>query len=281
MMGLTRLTILNLALLLCPIARAQITYQESRNASIIIGKWLSKSTGHYDFYSATSVATKRAGKKFFGIPDLQMASEFGVSQMQAPRDEDVTKAYEVIGADTSNMSNSLSLTRFHVNLGFANQHDFTFSYLTSPIDQIKGWGLGYKHVLAHQGYGYLSYRLHYARAERDNYFTSNSYTNDLAVSLYLRLVDIYVGFRHWSGKVDFNSTVPELKLPEVNYFSTASEIEHYYGIILALTTNSRFTMEANSLGKQKSIIGKLSFHFDSLVPTTDSGWFRDPRYIKQ
>jgi hypothetical protein len=57
--------------------RAQVTYDESLEAARTIGTWLSKSTGHYDFLSATPVGPKRAGKKFFirGFPDMQTASD--------------------------------------------------------------------------------------------------------------------------------------------------------------------------------------------------------------
>lgn len=261
-------------------AYGQVTEAQSKKSSQIIGKWLSKSTGHYDFQSATTVNPKRAGSKFFGIPDMQMASDYGISLMDAPRSDEVTNAYETIGADTSDMDRSLRIPRFHANWGFANRHDLTFSYLMSNPDDITGWGLGYKRVIGRTNYVYLTYRLNYSRSARENYFNNRSFTNDLSLSLYLRLIDFYVGVRHWAGKVSFDATIPALELPEVEYFSTASEIEHYFGLIAALTTNTRLTLEANSLGDRYAVAGKLSLHFDSLFPTFNS-WFRDPRYIKQ
>jgi hypothetical protein len=259
---------------------AQVTEQESRKAAKTIGMWLSKTTGHYDLQSATTVNPKRAGDKFFGIPDVQMASDYGISYMQAPRTDDVTNAFKTIGADTSNMASTVKLPRFHLNLGFANKHDFALSYLLPGPDEINGWGLGYKRVLWRMRYLYFSYRFGYARSSRDDYFTATSYVNDLSASLYLRLIDIYTGVRHWSGKVKFESPVPELQLQPIEYFSTASEIEPYVGIIAAMTIHSRLTLEVSSLSESYSVTGKFSFHFDSLFPSFEN-WFRDPRYIKQ
>jgi len=258
----------------------QATVSESQKAAKTIGMWLSKNSGHYDLQSATTINPQRAGKKFFGIPDMQMASDYGISYMQAPRTHEVTNAYKTIGADTSNMASSLKLARFHLNLGFANKHDFTFSYLLPSDDEIKGWGLGYKRVLARLRYIYFSYRLGYARSSRDDYFSATSYVNDLSLSVYLRLLDVYAGIRHWSGKVRFDSTIPELQLQPIEYFSTASEIEPYFGVIAATTTNTRMTLEASSLGDSYVVTGKFSFHFDSILPTFEN-WFRDPRLIKQ
>jgi hypothetical protein len=263
-----------------PLAWAQVTEQQSRSSARVIGKWLTKSSGHYDFQSATTVNPKRAGKKFFGIPDMQMASDYGVSYMMAPRTREVTNAYETIGADTSSMANSLHLPRFHLNLGFANKHDFNLSYLIPAQDAIRGWGLGYKQVLTRINYLYVSYRLAYGRSHKEDYFSASSLVNDLSISLYLRLIDFYMGARHWVGRVNFKSTIPELQLPPMEYFSTAGEIEPYFGVILATTTHTRFTLEASSFNKTYSFAGKFSFHFDSLFPSFEN-WFRDPRYIKQ
>lgn len=259
---------------------AQVSFEDSKAASITIGKWIAKSTGHYDFLSATSVAVKRAGSKFFGKPDLQMASEYGFSYSQAPRSDEVTAAYQTIGADVSSMNDSLSLTRFHLNLGFENKHDFSLSYLTSPTDRVKGWGIGYKRVLATNHYLYLTYRLHYSNAEHEQTFKAQSLSNDLSASLYLRLIDIYVGARHWSGKVRFNSEVQQLQLPDVEFFSDTSELETYYGLMIASSTNSRLSVEGNTLAGEKMITAKFSLRFNSLLPTR-GGWFRDPRHIKQ
>ncbi len=261
-------------------AYGQITDKQSEKASMVIGKWLSKSTGHYDFHSATTVNPLRAGSKFFGIPNIQMASDYGISYMDAPRDLDVTNAYKTIGADTSNMDTSLGLSRFHLNLGFGNKHDLTLSYLIPQVEGIKGWGAGYKRVISRDRYLFFTYRLNYSRSSREDYFTSISFTNDLSLSIYLRLIDIYIGLRHWSGNVKFYSTIPALELPEMDYISELHEIEHYVGVTAATTTNSRFTFELNSIGNQYALAGKLSLHFDSLFPTFNN-WFRDPRYIKQ
>jgi hypothetical protein len=260
--------------------RAQVTSQESQKAAETIGKWLSKTTGHYDLQSATTVNPQRAGNKFFGIPDMQMASDYGISYMQTPRIDEVTKAYKTIGADTSTMASSLKLPRFHLNLGFANKHDVNFSYLLPSDDEIKGWGVGYKVVLSRWRYLYLSYRIGLAQSSRENYFSATSYVNDLSASVYLRLIDIYAGMRHWSGKVSFESTIPQLQLQPIEYFSTASEIEPYVGVIAATTTHTRLTVEGSSLSESYSVTAKFSFHFDSLFPTFEN-WLRDPRYIKQ
>ena len=105
---------------------SQATEEQSRDASEVIGRWLSKSTGHYDFLSATTVNPKRAGTKFFGIPDMQFASEYGFSYMESPRNIDVTNAYKTIGADTGEMARSIKMSRFHLNFGFDNKHDLVF-----------------------------------------------------------------------------------------------------------------------------------------------------------
>lgn len=274
-----KLSFLFLIFILTP-AFGQVTEAQSRRSSRIIGKWISKSTGHYDFQSATTVNPKRAGTKFFGIPDMQMASDYGVSLMDAPRGNEVTNAYQTIGADTTAMDPSLIIPRFHANWGFANKYDFTYSYIMPNSDDITGWGLGHKRVIGKTNYFYFTYRLNYSRSQRKDYFDNWSVMNDLSFSLYLRLIDFYIGLRHWSGKISFDATIPALQLPEVNYFSTVSEIDHYFGLIAALTTNTRLTLEANSLGEKYAIAGKLSLHFDSLLPTFNN-WFKDPRYIKQ
>lgn len=280
---MTRIESLFLALSCCLITSgvyAQVTQKQSEKAAESIGKWLTKATGHYDLQSATTVNPQRAGTRFFGIPDMQMASDYGISYMQSPRTAKVTDAYKTIGADTSSMASALKLPRFHLNLGFANKHDFTFSYLLPSDDKINGWGLGYKNVLARYAYVYLSYRFGYARSSRENYFQSTSYVNDLSLSLYLRLIDFYAGVRHWSGKVRFAAEMPELALKPIEFYSRASELEPYVGVIMATTTHTRFTLEASSLPRNYTIAGKLSFHFDSILPTLNN-WFRDPRYIKQ
>lgn len=262
-------------------ALAQVTSADSTRASTVIAKWLSKSTGHYDFLSATTVNPKQKGRRFFGIPNMQMASDYGISYMESPRDQNVTNAYDTIGADTTDMKRALQIPRFHLALGFANKHDFTFSYILPQIDEVKGWGIGYKRVLwQHAHTLFFSYRANYSQSSKAEYFKSTSLMNDLSISIYLRLVDLYAGVRHWTGRVNFESSIPELQLPEVEYFSKASEIERYFGLIAATTTNTRFTLEANTIGRKYAVGAKFSFHFDSIFPTMDN-LFRDPRYIQQ
>jgi hypothetical protein len=265
----------------CPRLFAQVTYEQSRQASVTVGKWLSRSTGHYDFLSATPVGPKRPGKKFFiiGTPAMQTASDYGISYSQAPRDEEVTQSLNTLGFDTRNLSRVLDMHRFHVNLGFANKHDFTFSYLQN-MEGLRGWGVGYKRVLYQYRYFYLTGRTQYARSNRENHFDSVAITHDLSASLYFVLVDIYAGARHAAGRVNFESDVPALRLPPVRFFSDISEIEYYYGVAFATTTNTRISFNVNQLGKELAVAGKLSFRFDSLLPSMDN-WFRDPRYIRQ
>lgn len=274
------LTIVLFTLSLVNEACSQVTKRQTQKAAQEIGKWLSRTTGHYDMQSATSVNPKRAGNRFFGIPDMQTASDYGISYTQAPRTDKVTKAYETIGADTSHMASALKLPRFHLNLGFANKHDFNFSYLIPNEDKVEGWGVGYKRVIAQSGHMFFSYRLGFSRSSRKNYFEASSLVNDFSVSLYLRLIDFYAGVRHWSGKVSFEAEIPELVVNPIEYFSNVSELQPYVGVIMATTTNTRFTVEASSLSNTYSLTGKFSFHFDSLLPTFNN-WFRDPRYIKQ
>ena len=260
---------------------AQVTYEESRQASITVGKWLSKSTGHYDFLSATPVATKRGGEHFsiVGSPNIQTASDYGISYTQVPRDNNVTSAYQVLGFDTSDFSHTIDLTRFQLSLGFNHKHDFTFSYLTST-DGISGWGVGYKRVLLDYRHFFFSYRAQYARSKLDAYFDNMSITNDLSASLHFQLIDIYSGVRHSMGRLNFDSSIPQLSLPQVNFFSKLSELEYFYGVVLSTSLNSRLTFQLNQIGEEYSLAGKFSLHFDSLLPTIN-GWFRDPRYIKQ
>ena len=264
------------------LVKAEITLEESRQAAEVIGKWFSKATGHYDFLSATPVATKRAGKKFMITiaPDMQTASDYGVSYMQVPRDDKVTAAYEKLGIDTSGMAKSLGLSRLHINLGFENKHDFTFSYLATFDKKFSGWGLGYKRVLYQLGIFYFSYRIQYARSERDDYYFHEGMTNDFSASLYMRLIDVFAGVRHSVGKVKFKSTIPELQLPDVKFVSPINELEYFYGIGIATTKNTRLTLQGTKLGNEVAVAAKLSFHFDSLLPSGE-GWLADPRYIKQ
>lgn len=265
----------------CGSVKAQVTYRQSLEAARTIGTWLSKSTGHYDFLSATPVGPKRAGKKFFirGYPDMQTASDYGLSYMMVNRDNEVTNAYEVLGFNTSNMSDSLGLNRFHLALNADNKHDFTFSYLSS-LDGVRGWGLGYKHVLFNYRYFYISHRMQYGRAGLRDYFDNINITNDVSMSLYMRLFDIYAGVKHSFGSSKFETSNAALELPTVYYSSPLAKLDSFYGLWVATSTNSRLSLQINQFGKEFSYSGKFSLWFDSLIPTSDN-WFRDPRYIKQ
>lgn len=261
---------------------SQVTFEESRAASKIIGKWLSRSTAHFDFLSATPVAPKRAGDKFMITiaPAKQYASDYGLSYQRIKRDQNVTNAYEVLGFDTENFSETIDLTRVHLNFGITNDYDFTLSYLKTS-DEVSGYGIGFKQLLIKYRYFYLSHRVQVARSELKSYFDNWALVNDLGMSLYFTLLDFYVGARHSAGRVRFFSSTSELNLPPINYFSKFSEIEMYYGIVLATSYNTRLTFQGNKNGEELSIGAKFSFHFDSLLPTSSHNWFRDPRYIKQ
>lgn len=266
----------------CPLSLVygQATNAETKDAAKIIGTWLSKSTAHYDFQSATTLNPKRAGTKFFGIPDMQMASDYGISFMSAPRDQDVTEAYKYIGSYNPNMDNALKLSRIHFNFGFDNRHDFCISYLMPQEEEISGWGMGYKRSFKLTPYYYFSYRFNFSRSYKENYFDSTTFMQDVAASIHFILFDGYLGVRQFGGMINFSSNIPSLKIPQTTYLSSIDELEYYIGVIGSTTTNTRATFEASTLGKNYSIVAKLSFHFDSLWPTPNN-WFRDPRYIKQ
>ena len=270
-----------MALLISTSANSQVTYDESVAAARVIGSWLSKSTGHYDFLSATPVGPKRAGTKFFirGWPATQMASDYGISYSQVARDSEVSDAYEVLGFNTNGVSKTINMNRFHLALNFANKHDFTFSYLSS-VDGLKGWGVGYKRVLYQYRYFYLSYRAQYGRSKKEDYFDNINVTNDLSASLYFRVIDFYAGFKHAFGSIDFEAPVPALRLPRIYYSSALNQLDYFYGIAVATSTNSRLNLQLNQFGEEFAISSKFSLWFDSLLPTA-SNWFRDPRHIKQ
>jgi hypothetical protein len=260
---------------------AQITQQQAEQASLVIGKWLSKSTGHYDFLSASPVGPKRAGEKFFirEKPAMQTASDYGFSYMQAVLDDDVKEAYELLGYNVSEMAQTVDLTRLHLAWGFANKHDFTFSYLSSQ-EGITGWGVGYKRVLSQWGPFYTAYRIQYSRASLEDYFDSSFISNDLSLAVHFPLVDLFAGFKHTTAKIQFEATEVALRLPEVNYFADISELEYFYGLVLATTYNTRLTLQFSQVGLEYSAAAKFSFHYDSLLPTKTQ-WLKDPRYIRQ
>ncbi len=261
---------------------ATTTLDEGTKASKIVARWFSKITEHEDFQSATPVAVKRAGPKFMIVvaPDMQMASDYGFSYTQARRDEELTHAYETLGVDTKEMSTYVELNRVHANWGIGNLTDLSFSYLFTLDDSFSGWGLGYKRVLKQVGPFYFSYRIKYSRSDKEDYYFSESLTNDFSLSLYLRLIDFYVGARHTSGKVKFISSIPQLQYPTVKYVSNADQLEYFSGVSIATTTNTRLAFQAAKFGNSLMFSAKLSMHFDSIFPG-GNGWFRDPRYIKQ
>lgn len=263
-------------------ALTQTQYDDYRNASIVIGKWLSKSTSHNDMLSGTPVSTQRQGDKFMIAegPATQFASDYGFSVMHAPLDSKVNDAYEVIGANKSSLPKYLELERFHVALGVGNRDDLTASFLTTQDFTLTGWGVGYKRVLVYYGPFFLSYRGQYSRSQRDNFFEQQSFTNDLSGSIYLLFLDLYAGVRHTIGIIKFSSNDPSLALPKITYFSKLSELEYFYGMSLTLTTKIRLAVQANKVNDDYAIAAKLSFHFNSLLPEFDN-LFSDPRHLKR
>lgn len=262
-------------------AYTAVTFDESRAASTVIGKWLSRSTGHFDFYSATPVAPKRAGERFMitVVPSKQFASDYGLSYQQITRDQNVNGAYQTLGFNTDEFSKTIELSRIHANFGITNKYDLTLSYLFSP-DKISGWGVGFKNVLFNYRHLYFSHRIQAGHSKLEAYFDNWVMVNDLSMSLYFTLVDFYGGVRHSAGKVRFYSAISALNLPPINYVSSLSELEYFYGVVLAPSFNTRLTFQANKNGEELSLGAKFSFHFDSILPSA-SGWFKDPRYIKQ
>jgi hypothetical protein len=260
---------------------AQATYQQAQDASLVIGRWISRSTSHFDFLSATPIGPKRAGTKFFivGAPAKQTASDYGFSQQQNSINDEVKQAYDILGINSSGLGENLIINRYHLGFNFANLHDFTLSFIHSSED-ISGWGLGYKKVLAQTGPFYTSYRIQYARSRLFNYFDSISISQDLSISLYLRLIDFYAGVKHSAGKILFESDIPTLQLPEAEFGSRLEQIETFYGIVIATSVNSRLSLQVNQFDSDYSIAAKFSFRFDSLFPTANN-WLRDPRYLKQ
>lgn len=263
-------------------ALTETQYSDYQNASKTIGKWLVKSSSHYDFYSATPIATRQPGIKFMiaGAPPTQYASDYGVSVMRAPLDQKVIAAYEVIGTPASALPQYLELNRFHVGLGLGNNDDVTASFVTTQDMSLTGWGVGYKTVLVHNGPFFFSYRAQYSQASRDNFFTTQSLTNDFSCSLYFLLFDIYGGVRHTAGIINFSAPSPQLALPEIKYFSNLNELEYFYGASLALSTKLRLTLQANKVSDDYSIAAKISFHFNSLLPERGDV-LRDPRYLRR
>jgi len=259
----------------------QATYQQAQDASITIGRWLSRSTGHNDFLSATPIGPKRAGVKFFivGAPAKQTASDYGFSQQQNQINENVKSAYSMLGISPDNHGKYLTINRYHLGFNFANVHDFSVSFIHSSED-ISGWGFAYKKVINQSGPFYTSYRLQYGKSKLYNYFDSLTYSHDLSISLYLRLIDFYAGVRHSMGEISFQSDIPSLQLPEAKFGNDQIKLESFYGIVIATSVNSRLAIQANKWDQDYSIAAKFSLRFDSLFPTANN-WLKDPRYLKQ
>jgi hypothetical protein len=260
-------------------ASASRSYEQSKSAATTIGKWLSASISHYELISATPTGPRRSGKEFFvnKVP-LQMASDYGLSVMRAPIGDDIKNAYATLGFDTSDLARALYLTRLHAVWSFDNAHDFSYSYLLS--EGLSGWGLGYKRVFHQAGARYFSYRIGYAHTERENWYRGDQIATEAAASLYLRLVDFYGGLRHVFGRVEFQSSVPELQLPAINYFAGLDDLEYFLGAVLATSVNTRMTFQMNLVRDEIKITGKFSFRFDELFPTSGN-WLEDPRALKQ
>jgi hypothetical protein len=258
---------------------ASRTYEESKSAATTIGKWISSSASHYELISATPLGPRRAGKKFFvKTAPLQMASDYGISFMRAPTSDDLKDAYRTLGFDTSAMARALYLTRLHAAWSFGNAHDFSYSYLLSK--DLSGWGLGYKRVFHQAGPRYFSYRIGYSHTERENWYRGDQIATEVAASLYMRLVDFYGGLRHVFGRVEFQSSVPELRLPAISYFAGLEDLEYFLGVVLATSVNTRMTFQMNLVREELKVAGKFSFRFDELYPTSGN-WLKDPRALKQ
>lgn len=287
-MGLFMQKIRTASLFLCLVvscqsfAVTQTQFNDYKDASIVIGKWLSKSTSHNDILSGTPISTKRQGNQFMIAegPATQYASDYGFSIMRSPLDSKIISAYEVIGANTATLPKYLELNRFHVGLGIGNKDDITASFIATQDMTLTGWGAGYKRVIAYHGPFFMSYRGQYSRTKRDNFFTQQSFTNDISGSVYLLFFDIYAGVRHTVGIINFAASDPTLVLPKVTYFSKLSELEYFYGISMALTTKLRLGIQANKVDDDYSIAAKLSFHFNSLLPEMDN-LFSDPRHLQR
>lgn len=263
-------------------ALAELTFEESRKAATTIGKWLSKSSAHFDYLPASPIAPKRAGETFFvrgSKAPLQTASDYGLSMAEVPIDNDVSRAYQLMGFAPNEIARTIYLDRVHLGWGLGNLTDFTLSYFHST-DGMRGWGAGLKRVFSSDGRYYFSYRLQYGRSQLDNYFENISINQDVIASYYLRLIDLYAGIRHSYGKISFESSRQELKLPTAEFFGTVSELELFYGITIATTLNTRITLQSNQVGGAFSWAAKFSLHFDSLLPTM-TRWFGDPRALKQ
>ena len=256
------------------------TRDESIQAATIVGKWLTRLSTHHDFLSATPIAVKRAGTKFMIVekPSTQFASDYGFSYQRAEFSERINRAYKSLGINTSNFPDAMTTNRFHLNLGMSNKYDLMLSLLTSN-GGLSGWGIGTKIQIFRFSVFSFAYRLSYAQSSIPDYFEMKSISNDLSVGLYFRLIDIYAGIRHTSGRVEFATSISTLQVPKIEYFDNTEELEYYYGVILGTTLNTRLTLQVNKSMEEEMLGIKFSFHFDSLFPTLNN-WFKDPRYMK-
>lgn len=264
-------------LLFTKMAAATRTEDQSINASTKIGRWLSRSTSHYDFVSATPVGPLRSGRKFFvRSKPLQMASDYGVSYSEVPITSDIKQAYQAFGIPTTNLGGTWRLSRLHAIWSFANTHDFSYSWLYS--DQLTAWGLAYKYVFDQLGPYYFSYRFGFSNAQKHNFYSGQEISNEVSASWYLIVADFYVGARHTFGQGQFSSDVAALSLPRFTYISPFHEIQYYIGATLAPSTHTRINLQIGYSNQETYITGKFSFRFDELYPTMEN-WFRDPRYL--
>lgn len=278
-MSFLKIISVSLILIFGGFANAQTSFSDSKRASAVIGQFFSETTRHKDFLSASPVGQQRSGEVMFVHEQpIQYASDYGVSFESVPYSRAVLNSYRTLGIATGGLAKSIDVPRAHLALNFANRFDLTASYILS--DEFSGWGFGLKSVLYREGAFFFSHRIHYSRSERTNYFENQSFTNEFQASLYYRLFDWYAGVSHSMGKVEFRSTVPALRLPEVSYLADLSQLQFFYGVTVASTTNTRVTLQANHSQSDFWVSAKLSLHFDSLFPTWND-WFADPRRIKQ
>lgn len=262
------------------LGQSTVTRQQSIAAAEVVGRWLTNVTGPADYYSATPVAPRRAGKKFFITkePAKQYASDYGFSTHYAPVSNQVKSAYQVLGQDANSFASELQLNRVNLAFGIHNIYDVFLNYLYAT-GGISGFGVGYKKQIYNFGPLYLAYRFQYGQSKVQNYFTGQQFTTDFSASLYFRLVDIYAGIRHSFGRYNFETPIRPLQLPENDYFDQVEDLEAFYGLTLALTTGLRLSLIMANKRNSMDYGAKISFHFDSIVPYSKKP-FRDPRYIK-
>ena len=261
-------------------------YSDYQAASETIGKWLSKVTEHNDFLSASPLSRNDVGVPyligewstlFSRISRMHTASDYGFSIMHAPLDSKVTAAYGTIGTNTSLLPSYLSVNRFHAAYSIGETFDFSFSYLTTNDQSLTGYGAAFKMVLIQTGPFYISYRFQYSSSNKDGFFSQQTINNDFLCSVYLTYIDIYGGVRLASGKISFVASDPALTLPDIKYIA---DLEYFYGANIAIFTRYRLGVQANKVGDNYSIAGKLSFFFNSLLPDFDH-FFSSPPSMRR